>query len=53
MEYIYKLKFSDQSIGAFKLRLRAINWRVAQWLATCTRKPKAPGSSPAASYVQR
>ena len=27
--------------------------RVAQWLATCARKPKVPGSSPAASYVQR
>ena len=26
---------------------------VAQWLATCARKPKVPGSSPAASYVQR
>ena len=27
--------------------------RVALWLATCARKPKVPGSSPAASYVQR
>ena len=27
--------------------------RVAQWLPTCARKPKVPGSSPAASYVQR
>ena len=27
--------------------------RVAQWLATCTRKSKVPGSSPAARYVQR
>ena len=26
---------------------------VAQWLATCARKPKVPGSSPAASYAQR
>ena len=26
---------------------------VAWWLATCPRKPKVPGSSPAASYVQR
>ena len=26
---------------------------VAQWLATCTRKPKIFGSSPAANYVQR
>ena len=25
----------------------------AWWLATCARKPKVPGSSPAASYVQR
>ena len=27
--------------------------RVAWWLATCARKPKVPGSRPAASYVQR
>ena len=27
--------------------------RVAWWLATCARKPKVPGSSPAATYVQR
>ena len=27
--------------------------RVAWWLATCARKPKVHGSSPAASYVQR
>ena len=27
--------------------------RVAWWLATFARKPKVPGSSPAASYVQR
>ena len=27
--------------------------RVAWWLATCARKPKVPGSIPAASYVQR
>ena len=27
--------------------------RVAQWLATCAREPKVPGSSSAASYVQR
>ena len=27
--------------------------RVPQWLATCVRKPKVPGSSPAASYVMR
>ena len=27
--------------------------RVASWLATCTRKPKVSGSSPAANYVQR
>ena len=27
--------------------------RVAERLATCARKPKVPGSSPAASYVQR
>ena len=26
---------------------------VAWWLATCTWKPKVPGSSPATSYVQR
>ena len=27
--------------------------RVAQWLATYAWKPKVPGSSPAASYIQR
>ena len=27
--------------------------RVAWWLATCAWKPKVPGSSLAASYVQR
>ena len=27
--------------------------RVAWWLATSARKPKVPGSSPDASYVQR
>ena len=27
--------------------------RVAWWLATCARKPKDPGSYPAASYAQR
>ena len=27
--------------------------RVAWWLAACAWKPKVPGSSPAASYVQR
>ena len=27
--------------------------RVAWWLATCARKPKVRGSSPAASYAQR
>ena len=27
--------------------------RVAWWLATCARKPKVSGSSPAVSYVQR
>ena len=26
---------------------------VAWWLATCARKPKVPGSNPAAGYVQR
>ena len=30
-----------------------IQGRVAWWLATCARQPKVPGSSPAASYVQR
>ena len=34
-------------------RLRSVVGRVAWWLATCARKPKVPGSSPAASYVQR
>ena len=32
---------------------RICQGRVAWWLATCARKPKVPGSSPAASYVQR
>ena len=27
--------------------------RIAWWLVTCAWKPKVPGSSPAASYVQR
>ena len=27
--------------------------RVASWLATCTRNPKVPGSSLAATYAQR
>ena len=27
--------------------------RVVLWLVTCFRKPKIPGSSPAASYAQR
>ena len=26
---------------------------IAWWLATCARKPKVPGLSQAASYVQR
>ena len=30
-----------------------IKGRVAQWLGTCAWKPKVPGSSPAANYVQR
>ena len=33
-------------------KLRIVG-RVAWWLATCARKPKVPGSSLAASYVQR
>ena len=33
--------------------LRSEKGRVAWWLATCARKPKVPGSSPAASYAQR
>ena len=28
-------------------------WRLAQWLATYAQKPKVPGSSPAANYMQR
>ena len=35
------------------LNLKCFKGRVAWWLATCARKPKVPGSSPAASYVQR
>ena len=30
-----------------------LHGHVAQWLATCTQKPKVPGSSLAAGYVQR
>ena len=30
-----------------------ISGRVAYWLVTCAWKPNVPGSSPAASYVQR
>ena len=38
----------------FLLSLKQWNLgRVAYWLATYARKPKVPGSSPAASYVQR
>ena len=29
------------------------NGYISWWLATCARKTKVPGSSPAASYVQR
>ena len=39
-----------------KLRVaqgRIVQGRLAWWLATCARKPKVPGSSPAASYAQR
>ena len=36
-----------------KIRDDVYLMRVAQWLATCAQKPKVPGSSPAASYVQR
>ena len=34
-------------------KIKVNQGRVAWWLATCARKPKVPGSSPAASYVQR
>ena len=32
---------------------RITKGHLAQWLATCARKPKAPGSGPAVSYMQR
>ena len=37
----------------FLYRTKSEYLRVAWWLATCARKAKVPGSSPAASYVQR
>ena len=37
----------------FMTFFREVVESVAQWLETCARKPKVPGSSPAASYVQR
>ena len=37
----------------FMTFFREVVESVAQWLVTCARKPKVPGSSPAASYVQR
>ena len=40
------LEFSDDSRKTFHTESHS-------WLATCARKPKALGSSPAASYVQR
>ena len=36
----------------FNLSNQRAKGRVAEWLATCARKPKVPGSSPAASYAQ-
>ena len=43
------------SLGYLKILPEVLNieGRVAWWLATCARKPKVPGSSPAASYAQR
>ena len=40
------------ALGRVALRRVALG-RVAWWLATCARKAKVPGSSPAVSYVQR
>ena len=43
-------------IETLEARIRLVYFhsiRVAQWLATCTRKPKTTGSRPTASYVQR
>ena len=42
-------KFS-YNINKFILLIRK-GGRVASWLVTCDRKPKVPGSSPAAIYV--
>ena len=43
-----KMKFSIKNLFS-----KCDRGRVAWWLATCARKPKVPGSSPAASYAQR
>ena len=43
----------SSSVGSYPLCSSIGLGRVAWWLATCARKPKALGSSPAASYVQR
>ena len=40
-------------LGTNNVLRSKIYGRVAWWLATCTRKLKVPGLSPAASYVQR
>ena len=43
----------NQVVGVKYTEALNILGRVAWWLATCSRKPKVPGSSPATSYVQR
>ena len=39
--------------GRARLKLKTDNMYHAQYHATCARKPKVPGSNPAASYVQK
>ena len=46
---IYKLIKFMNSLVLYVILSRAL----AQWLATCARNPKVPGSSSAATYVQR
>ena len=52
-----KIPNKDKSLALFYIDACSLNKnfneRVAWWLATCARKAKVPGSSPAASYVQR
>ena len=43
--------FSKMVLVGFQYK--PVSLDLAWWLATCARTPKVPGSSPAASYVQR